>query len=212
MSSPEAFNHSLLRPCVLHILRSAGYHSTRPSVLDALTDIAGRYLLLLATTTAEHAELNHGELEICITDVRMAMDDCGAFAPEKVLVDQVFDGEEDTRGVDAFLEWATGPENKEIRRVAMDSGDDSKEDYLTSLKNKHDKIGDESRYHGTILGKAPEPRVVEVEGGDITSLQEWAERLHKRSRQQSVSSNPSRRQSSELSSLEDQEMEGMDFS
>ncbi len=133
MASPQAFNHSLLRPCVLHILRAAGYHSTRPSVLDALTDIAGRYFLLLASTTAEHAVLNHGESEIDITDVRMAMQDCGAIAPEKILVDQEFDEEEDVRGIEAFLEWAMGPENKEIRRIANDGGEDGKEDFLTCM-------------------------------------------------------------------------------
>ncbi|OBT50709.1 hypothetical protein VE04_09459, partial [Pseudogymnoascus sp. 24MN13] len=49
--SSHAIHHALLRPCVLHILRAAGYHSTKPSVLDALTDIAGRYMHLLATST-----------------------------------------------------------------------------------------------------------------------------------------------------------------
>src|SRR5277367_5151240 len=102
MASPQAFHHALLRPCVLHILRAAGYQSTRPSVLDTLTDIAGRYMLLLATSTATHASLNDNEHEISIEDVRMAMQDCGAFFPEKILEEQIYDGEEDTRGVDNF--------------------------------------------------------------------------------------------------------------
>jgi len=140
------------------------------------------------------------------------MQDCGAIAPEKIWEDEFFDGDEETRGVDAFVEWAMGPENKEIRRVTLDGGEDGKEDYLAALKKKHDQIGDDSRYHGTVLGKATEPRTITVEGGDIVSLKEWAERLHQRSRRRSVSSNPSRRQSSELSSLEDQDMDGMDFS
>ena len=93
-------HHALLRPCVLHILRAAGYHSTRPSVLDTLTDIAGRYMLLLAQTTAEYASLNHVESDIAIEDVRMAMQDCGALAPEKVLEDQIWDDEEGYTGRD----------------------------------------------------------------------------------------------------------------
>lgn len=60
------------------------------------------------------------------------MQDCGAIAPEKILEEQIYDDEEDIRGVDAFIEWAMGPENKEIRRIALE-GDEGKEDYLTGL-------------------------------------------------------------------------------
>jgi hypothetical protein len=135
MTTPQALHHSLLRPCILQILRAAGYHSTRPSVLDTLTDLAARYMFLLAQTTATHASVNHNEpelsLEISIQDVRMAMQDCGALIPERVLEEQEFDGEEDTRGVDAFVAWAMGKVNQEIRRVALEGSDGAKEDYLT---------------------------------------------------------------------------------
>lgn len=133
MTTPHAIHHALLRPCVLHVLRAAGYHSTKPSVLDALTDIAGRYMLLLATSTSNYAAINHAELEVSIEDVRMAMQECAAFVPEKVWEDQIFDDEEDTRGVDLFIEWAKGSANKEIRRVALEGGDEGKDDYLTSM-------------------------------------------------------------------------------
>ncbi len=137
MTTPQALHHSLLRPCVLHILRAAGYHSTKPSVLDTLTDLAARYMLLLAQPTATHASLNHNEpelsLEIAIQDVRMAMQDCGALAPEKTMEEQIFYGEEDTRGVDGFLAWATGQGNREIRRIALEGGEGAKEDFLTGL-------------------------------------------------------------------------------
>ncbi len=146
MTSTPAFHHSLLRPCVLHILRAAGYHSTRPSVLDTFTDIAARYMLLLAHSAAEHAAINHPELELSIEDVRMAMQDCGAIAPEKILEEQIFDGEEDARGVDTFIEWAMGPENKEIHRIALEGGDDGKEDYLTGWFSNVS-----SSYHTDIL-------------------------------------------------------------
>lgn len=135
MTSPHSLHHSLLRPCVLHILRAAGYHSTRPSVLDALTDISGRYMFLLATAAAKYSNSNQAELELNIEDVRMAMQECGALAPEKILEEQIYDGEEDTRGVDAFLEWAMGPENKEIRRVALEGGEGEKEDYLAGTSS-----------------------------------------------------------------------------
>jgi len=137
MTTPHALHHSLLRPCILQILRAAGYHSTRPSVLDTLTDLAARYMFLLAETTVKHAAINHNEPELClevsIQDVRMAMQDCGALIPEKTLEEQEFDGKEDTRGVDAFVAWATGKANSEIRRVALEGSDGAKEDYLTGM-------------------------------------------------------------------------------
>lgn len=87
----------------------------------------------LAESTVTHAAINHTELDISIQDVRMAMQACALLGPEKVPEDQEFDGEEDTRGIDAFLAWATGKMNREIRRVALEGGDGLQEDYLTGL-------------------------------------------------------------------------------
>jgi transcription initiation factor TFIID subunit 3 len=64
---------------------------------------------------------------------------------------------------------------------------------------------------GTLLGKAPEPRPIKVEGGELTSVKEWAERLKTTSKRQSMTPATSRPQSSGLSSLGDQSMEDMDF-
>lgn len=128
MATPQALHHALLRPCILHILRAAGYHSTRSSVLDTVTDLAARYMYILAQSTAAHADLNHADLDIKIQDVRMAMQDCGALMPEKAIEEQEFYSEEDMRGVEGFLEWAKGEANKEIRRIALADGG---EDYLT---------------------------------------------------------------------------------
>ncbi|TAQ87392.1 hypothetical protein B7494_g4283 [Chlorociboria aeruginascens] len=199
MATPLALHHSLLRPCVLHILRAAGFHSTRPSVLDTLTDLAARYMYLLAQSTATHASINHTELDITIQDVRMAMQDCGILAPERVLAQQEFEGIEDTRGVDDFIAWATGGGNKEIRRIALDGGEG---DYLTVLKKKHSTTDEESRYTGTILGKTSEPRAIKIEGGEASSIKEWVDKL-KVSSKEASSVLSSRRQSSALSSLDD---------
>ncbi|KAE8445921.1 hypothetical protein EG329_012700 [Mollisiaceae sp. DMI_Dod_QoI] len=215
MTTPQSLHHSLLRPCILHILRAAGYHSTRPSVLDTLTDLAARYISLLAQTTASHAALNHTDpelvLEISVSDVRMAMQDCGALAPEKILEEQEFDGQEDLRGIEGFLSWVMGPGNREIRRVALEGGEGAKEDYLTALKKKHSTGDEETRYNGTVLGKPAEPRAVKVEGSDIASLKEWAEKLKNPPGPISVHTSSSRRQSSALSSLGDEMMLDMDF-
>jgi transcription initiation factor TFIID subunit 3 len=80
------------------------------------------------------------------------------------------------------------------------------------LKAKYDKTEDASRYNGTILGEdQAEPKIVIVEGGNASSLQEWAEQLHKNPIQPPKSSASSRRQSSDLSSLGDASIDGMDF-
>ena len=90
-------------------------------------------MYMLAEATANHAAVNHTEMEISIQDVRMAMQDCAVLAPEKVMEDQQFDGEEDTRGVDAFIAWALGKSNQDIRRVALEGSDGLQEDYLAGL-------------------------------------------------------------------------------
>ena len=61
------------------------------------------------------------------------MQDCGVLIPEKTLEEQDYEGKEDTRGVDAFISWAMGKGNSEIRRVALEGSDGAKEDYLTGL-------------------------------------------------------------------------------
>lgn len=63
---------------VIHTLRAAGFHSTRPSVLDTFTSLAERYLLLLASTTTAHALNAHAESQPSLSDVRMALQYCGA--------------------------------------------------------------------------------------------------------------------------------------
>ena len=119
---------ALFRPAVLTILRAAGFNHTRNAVLDTVTDLAARYLLLLASSTAQHAVNNHHDYQPTIQDVRMALADVGALRPqlsaleEKAKGSQRVDGEtvpfEDMRGVQDFVGWARGPVNREIRRIA----------------------------------------------------------------------------------------------
>jgi transcription initiation factor TFIID subunit 3 len=48
-----------------------------------------------------------------------------------------------------------------------------KEDYLTALKKKHSKTGEESRYAGTVLGKHAEEHLLVIEGG-APSISAWS--------------------------------------
>ncbi|KAF2459737.1 hypothetical protein BDY21DRAFT_384262 [Lineolata rhizophorae] len=200
---------ALLRPTVLHILRAAGFHSARPSVIDVLTDIMARYLHLLAVQTAAHATHNHNDLEPTITDVRLAMADCGVFLANTAASEEAWReafrkpleeyperngiraremarrDAEDTADVREFIEWVKGDAHKEIRRIAgflptdaaqgvkMDDTRTQPEDYLTVLKKKHNKTGEESRYQGTVLGIAAESKPIKIEGGPAESLAEW---------------------------------------
>ncbi len=125
---PSPLHPSLLRPPLLHILRAAGFTTTRPSVLDTLTDLTIRHLNLLCASLARHSQLRQppppGQPpnEITLLDVRMALQETGAFYPSVSDMEEQARGYEDTRGVDAFIAWSTGEVNREIRRIAgMDS-------------------------------------------------------------------------------------------
>ncbi|KAL1955902.1 hypothetical protein VTO42DRAFT_7975 [Malbranchea cinnamomea] len=186
MSATQDLHNSLLHPPIIQILRAAGFHSARPAVVDTLTDIAARYLSLLATSTLEHARNSHEDMPTPrFDDVLMALQDAGALRPQLSRMEENWRGEEDMRGLDAFIAWAQGPVNREIRRVAgllpsegdtVDEESLEKEDFLSVLKKKHSKTGEESRFQGTVLGKDAEPRRIIIEGG-VESIQEWAEQL-----------------------------------
>ena len=115
-------------------------------------------------------------------------------------------GEEDMRGIEAFLSWCTGPGALEIRRIAGLAPEEStatvdlsanvgkgvaetmalekREDFLTQLKKKHAKTrdGEESRWAGTVLGREKEREGgVRIEGWEgVEELGDWAERLRRR--------------------------------
>ena len=81
MSQSHDLHRALLRPAIIHTLRAAGFHSTRPSVLDTLTNLAERHLLLCAATTAAHAANAHNDPRPTISDVRTALTACGVLTP-----------------------------------------------------------------------------------------------------------------------------------
>lgn len=121
-------HQALLRPAILQILRAVGFTHTRPAVLDTVTDLAARYLLLLASSTAQNAFNTHNDYMPTVQDVRLALLEAGALLPQLSVLEeqlkgtQTVNGEEvpfeDLRGIEAFVGWAQGPANKEIRRIA----------------------------------------------------------------------------------------------
>ncbi|KAF7185060.1 hypothetical protein HII31_13683 [Pseudocercospora fuligena] len=147
MSQAQDLHRALLRPAIIHTLRAAGFHSTKPSVLDTLVNLAERHLLLLATTTAQHAWSSHNDPVPTITDIRMALSDCGVLIPltspseeswkermrkplSEVAADVPQGGtkrmqaekrkrdEEDTKDVRDFTKWYDSSQYREIKRVA----------------------------------------------------------------------------------------------
>ncbi|TKA82606.1 hypothetical protein B0A55_01377 [Friedmanniomyces simplex] len=147
MSQTTDLHRALLRPAIIHLLRAAGFHSTKPSVLDTLTNIAERYLLLLASTTARYAHLSHNDPIPTVTDVRLALTDCGALVPAESATEEAWRelmrvpiealgrtverggearmraekrkrDEEDVADVSGFQRWFDGREHAEARRVA----------------------------------------------------------------------------------------------
>jgi transcription initiation factor TFIID subunit 3 len=202
---------------MIHILRGAGFHSTKPSVLDTLTNIAERHLLLLASTAAQYAMLSHNDPLPTISDMRMAFSECGVIhsltdpseeawkermrKPLTEIADVPQAGrqrqaaqkrkrdEEDTRDVREFTRWFDSAQHKEARRVAgmipeasvggvlpavgVGGGVVQAEDFLTTLKKKHPKAGDESRLRGTVLSQLPDEKDVVIEGGPVQHIWEW---------------------------------------
>jgi Bromodomain associated len=153
MSSVNLHN-SLLRPAVLQILRAAGFNYTRNAILDTITDLAARYLLLLASATAQHAFNNHNDYVPTVQDVRLALLEVGAFRPQLSVLEErakgveEINGEtvpfEDMRGVDGFVNWARGPANQEIRRIAGLVGEAGAGEGLAVLDEEEDYVTGES--------------------------------------------------------------------
>ncbi|MCJ1311355.1 hypothetical protein MMC25_005026 [Agyrium rufum] len=196
--SSNTLHTSLLRPPILHILRASGFHACRPAAVDTLVDLAQRYLILLATRTAAHAYANHFDGAPTITDARMALEDIRALYPQISSVEEKLRGEEDLRGVEAFIDWIKGDACMEMRRIAgmlpgeveavdVEAGGEN-EDFLTALKKKHSKTGEESRFQGTALGKIGEQKPVVIEGGSLPSIREWEARMRESGRVSKASS------------------------
>lgn len=138
----NSLHHALLRPAVIHILRAAGFHGARPSVVDTLTDLAGRYITLLSERTLAHSLSSHNDLNYDITDLRMALEDCGLLIPTRTSSEEIWAellrtpleeyseqydirqrekerrDDEDTEGVRNFAEWFESNKYKEIQRIA----------------------------------------------------------------------------------------------
>ncbi|EME87464.1 uncharacterized protein MYCFIDRAFT_25499 [Pseudocercospora fijiensis CIRAD86] len=146
MSQAQDLHRALLRPAIIHTLRAAGFHSTKPSVLDTLVNLAERHLLLLAQTTAQHAWSSHNDPVPTITDVRMALSDCAVLIPltspseegwkermrkplsevadvpqggaKRMQAEKRKRDDEDTKDVREFTKWYDSPQYREIQRVA----------------------------------------------------------------------------------------------
>lgn len=187
--SAQNLHSALLRPPIIQILRAQGFHSTRPSVLESLADLTGRYLMILASSTAAHAANAHPhDPSPVLEDVYQALQDAGALRPQQREWEEDWEGEEDMRGLESLLGWITGPTHREIRRIAgfvpsegdmVDPDAVEKEDFLAALKKKHSKTGEESRYAGTVLGKSAEEHPIVIEGGP-PSIQEWGKQVRTR--------------------------------
>lgn len=219
-TQPADLHRSLLRPMVIHTLRAAGFHSTKPSVLDVLINLAERHLLLLATTTAQHARSAHNDPVPQLADARHALSENGVLIPYLGAAEEEFRermrrpladyaamkggrvrmaaekrrrDDEDTRDVRDFAAWFDGPQYAEIRRVAgmapepglagaaaavvgVGGGVVHAEDFLSALKKRHGKGGQEpeARFADTVIGRdGVQGRDIVIEGGPVQRMQDW---------------------------------------
>ncbi|KAI0022940.1 hypothetical protein F4780DRAFT_730746 [Xylariomycetidae sp. FL0641] len=240
---------ALLRPAILQILRAQGYYAASPSTIDCVTELAAQFMTAIAHSTAQNAA-NSATIHTypsspTVRDVRLALEECGALWPVPVAEAGAKDAvRDDTRGVDDFIAWATGRKNQRIRKVAgvharasavggqavgaggeeegalVEEEERPPTDYLDALKRKHNKTDQDSKYAGTILGRAIDHGEVMVEGGPDSSLADWARKLHERSvrapdevprNRRGSDGEDERPPSSGLSSLTDGDVEMMEF-
>lgn len=216
MSGSNLYN-ALLRPPIIQILRAQGFHSTRPSVLESLQDLTGRYIQILALAAADHAANAHPSDPVPeLEDFYQALQDAGAIRPQLREMEEDWQGEEDMRGLQSFLGWIKGPAHAEILRVAgflpsegdiVDPDAVKKEDFLTAMKKKHSKTGEESRYAGTVIGKGGEEHPIVIEGG-APSLQEWGAQIRARASESGGMDSDTSDVSSAPSHLSDEDVMG----
>jgi transcription initiation factor TFIID subunit 3 len=140
--SEKLLYHALLRPAVIQMLRAAGFQGAKPTVVDTLTEITSRYIMLLATQTIAFAHANHVEPVPDITDARMALMNCALLQPTQTASEEMWKellrqpiaeipegsvlrkkeaekrDEEDTHEIKAFISWFDGPVYREMIRIA----------------------------------------------------------------------------------------------
>ena len=143
---------ALLRPAVLQVLKAMGFSLAKPVVVDTLTDLTARYLLLLASETGQLALNNHGDSQPTVQDVRLALEKVGALRPQMKATEEAARGYEkvdgilvpfeDLRGVRNLVKWAEGPIHKEIRRVGgLDGGEkDNVADLAADMAENEDYV------------------------------------------------------------------------
>ena len=139
----------------LHLCHLTALYATHNNTHgnDSDSDQPPPLLLLPPTTTTSEEELQQQQLQQqqdpnpttaspsaaatlnpaipapTLVDVRMALQRAGALLPERIREEQEYLEEEDMRGVEGFVAWATGALNREITRIALD-GNDEAGDYL----------------------------------------------------------------------------------
>lgn len=134
------FHFSLLRISTAQIFRAAGIDRCNPTVLDTVTDIVMRHLLLLSNTCTELSSAS-GRSEVNITDLAEAMVSIGLIRPAPVIdtsaveivAEELAEGDDveppltspEIAGFIKFLDWAKGQvpaDARTISRMAVPQG------------------------------------------------------------------------------------------
>jgi histone H3/H4 len=197
---------SLARISCIHIFRAAGIDRCSPQLLDAVTDIVIRHLMLLASKCSRNAELS-GRNSVEIQDLALAMEQIGSIYPRCIL--DPFDADPNgIKGFSDFIDWAKGPVPDQVRRLSkqampdpviatgtvqfgdkeQENGDEKSSenakqtDWLSNLSRKRAKIGQEKRFKGTVLsglvGEEDDEDTSEIRiAGGPLSIDEFYEKM-----------------------------------
>ncbi|ONH70022.1 Transcription initiation factor TFIID subunit 3 [Cyberlindnera fabianii] len=115
MGQAEFFNQSL-RITVMQILRGIGFDRTTPDIIDILTDIYVRHLLLLTSETQSLAQLG-GRDEVLIEDITQALVNVGMLKPSNLL-DVYEEHYAEDRTAIPFLRWVVGHVTENQRMIS----------------------------------------------------------------------------------------------
>lgn len=115
------FHLSLARVSVTQILRSTGVDRTRLSVLECLSELLVKYLMLLGQRSQEAAE-SAGRRQCDLVDLREACERMGAIATTSR------EGVREEEGVVEFISWCMSDEVGELRKFAGEGKDEMGED------------------------------------------------------------------------------------
>lgn len=115
------FHLALARIAVIQVLRSTGIDRAKPLVVECLTELLVKYIILLGQRAQEAAE-SAGRRHADLIDTREACERLGAIATT------AREGVREEEGIVEFISWCMSEEVENLRKVAGEGTDEMGEE------------------------------------------------------------------------------------